>query len=197
MDWVWLPETREMLCMFPTEITDSGLQPALAEAERRGAATVGIWMNAAVREGILPAYRFERGWQPWWMTRSLDGDRLAAGSESPDGRVTLTSLKEDQVWLATARNAESWAGRSYAFMPTEQGEKHLAGIFDMVVDSEHRRTGLGTALLNSLAEAAFNAGAEHLLLNATPDGQRLYRQCGFELIGKGQTWWFHPPQQPA
>ena len=88
-------------------------------------------------------------------------------------------------------------GRSYAYFPPEQGAKHLAGIFDMAVEAEYRRTGLGTAMLNKLSEAAFNAGAEHLLLNATPDGQRLYRNYGFELIGKGQTWWFHVPQLGA
>ena len=193
MDWVWLPETREMLCMFPTEITEAGLAPALAEAERRGAAIVGVWMNAAVREGVLPQFRFERGWQPWWMTRALDVESVAAASEHADDRVALTAVKAGQVWLATARSGEEWAGRSYAYLPPEQGGKHLAGIFDMVVAPEHRRTGLGTALLNRLSEEAFNAGAEHLLLNATPDGQRLYRTVGFELIGKGQTWWFHPP----
>lgn len=196
MDWVWLPETAEMLCMFPTAITVAGLEPALAEAERRGAKTVGVWLNAATREGILPHYRFERGWQPWWMTRALDVETVATASEKPDGRVALTSVRADEVWLATARHGEEWAGRSYAYLPPEQGKKHVAGIFDMVVAPEHRRSGIGTALLNRLSEAAFNAGAEDLMLNATPDGQRLYRQHGFELIGKGQTWWFHP-SQPA
>ncbi|MET4003771.1 MULTISPECIES: GNAT family N-acetyltransferase [Arthrobacter] len=193
MDWVWLPETREMLCLFPSEITEAGLAPALAEAERRGAASVGIWMNAAMREGILPQYRFERGWQPWWMTRALDVETVASSSEEADPRVSLTALVEHQVWLATARSGDDWAGRSYAYLPPDQGAKHLAGIFDMIVAPEQRRTGLGTALLNTLSEAAFNAGAEHLLLNATPDGQRLYRKYGFELIGKGQTWWLHLP----
>jgi GNAT superfamily N-acetyltransferase len=193
MDWVWLPETREVLCLFPAEITGAGLAPALAEADRLGAVSVGIWMNASVREGILPDYHFERGWQPWWMTRPLDVDTVAAASEADGERVSVTSVVADQVWLATARSGEEWAGRSYAYLPPDQNGKHLAGIFDMVVAPEHRRTGLGTELLNTLAEAAFNAGAEHLILNATPDGQRLYRQYGFELIGKGQTWWHHLP----
>ena len=192
MDWVWLPETAEMLCMFPAEITVAGLEPALAEAERRGARTVGVWMNAATRPGILPQYRFERGWQPWWMTRALDVETVAAASEASDGRVAVNAVKADEVWLATASDGEEWAGRSYAYLPPEQGSKHVAGIFDMVVAPEHRRTGIGTALLNRLSEAAFNAGAEDLMLNATPDGQRLYRDNGFDLIGKGQTWWFHP-----
>lgn len=194
MNWVWLPETREMLCMFPTEITAAGLQPALGEAERLGATAVGIWMNAAVREGILPQFSFERGWQPWWMTRALDVETVSTASDAPDGRVSLTTVVDNQVWLATAQSGDEWAGRSYAYLPPEQGTKHLAGIFDMVVAPEQRRSGLGTALLNKLAEAAFNAGAEHLLLNATPDGQRLYRKYGFDLIGKGQTWWYHPGQ---
>ncbi|MHA7304722.1 GNAT family N-acetyltransferase [Arthrobacter sp. TMN-49] len=194
MNWVWLPQRREMLCLFPTEITEAGLYPALAEAERRGAATVGIWLNAAVRAGHLANYRFEPGWQPWWMTRSLDVEAVAAASESRDDRVTVNAAVENQVWLATARNGEDEVGHSYAYFPPEQGGKHLAGIFDLAVESEYRRTGVGTSLLNKLSEAAFNAGAEHLLLNATPDGQRLFRTRGFELIGKGQTWWFQVPQ---
>ncbi|WP_207343947.1 GNAT family N-acetyltransferase [Arthrobacter sp. E3] len=219
MDWVWLPETREMLCMFPTDINATGLEPVLAEAERRGATAVGIWMSAAIRKSILPQYGFELGWQPWWMTRSLDLDSVPGGSQAHDDRVSVTAVVPDQVWLATARSPDQegtapegtaqegqgqqgdpsaseqeWAGRGYAYMPPEQGTKHLAGIFDMVVAPEHRRKGMGTAMLNQLSEAAFNAGAEHLLLNATPDGQQLYKKRGFELIGKGQTWWFHPTQ---
>lgn len=194
MDWVWLPETREMLCMFPTEITAAGLKPALSEAERRGASSVGIWLNASVREGLLPEYGFDPGWKPWWMTRALDLESVSKASDALDERIGLTAVVDNQVWLATARIEEEWAGRSYAFLPPEQGGEHLAGIFDMEVAPEHRRSGIGTSLLHMLSEAAFNAGAEHLLLNATPDGQRLYRQHGFELIGKGQTWWFHPPR---
>ncbi len=198
MDWVWLPETSEMLCMFPTEVTMAGLEPALEEAKRRGAKAVGVWMNAAMRPGILPQNHFERGWQPWWMTRALDVESVAGTSEVPDSRVALTAIKAEQVWLATARIGDDWAGRSYAHLAPEQDGKHLAGIFDMVVAPQHRRSGIGTALLDRLAEAAFNAGAEHLLINATPDGQRLFGSSGFELIGKGQTWWFHPPapEQP-
>ena len=219
MDWVWLPETHEMLCMFPTEITPAGLEPVLAEAERRGVAAVGIWMSAAIRKSILPQYGFERGWQPWWMTRALDVDSVVIASQAHDDRVSVTAVAPDEVWLATARSPDQesgspegaapegaaqkadaqsgeqeWAGRGYAFLPPEQGTKHLAGIFDMVVAPEHRRKGMGTAMLNQLSEAAFNAGAEHLLLNATPDGQQLYKKRGFELIGKGQTWWLHPTQ---
>ena len=209
MDWVWLPGTREMLCMFPTAITDAGLLPALAEARRRGAAVVGVWLNAAVKGGALADHRFEPGWQPWWMTLPLDpemhalGGAAAAGND-PDGRVRIEatadgvcSLDPRQAWLATAHISGEWAGQSYVFVPPEQGTKHLAGIFDMVVAPDHRRTGLGTALLDRLSQTALDAGAEHLLLNATPEGQRLYSRHGFQLIGKGQTWWYHLPQQPS
>lgn len=201
MEWVWLPQTREMLCMFPTEITEAGLLPALAEAERRGAAVVGVWMNAVVKPAVLAAHRFEPGWQPWWMTVPLDLERIIAAHEAADGRVDIDAAADGvcavsprQAWLGRARVDGEWAGQAYAFMPPDERKKNLAGIFDMSVLPEHRRTGLGTALLDTLAEAAFDAGAEHLLLNATPEGQRLYKNYGFELIGKGQTWWYHLPQ---
>lgn len=201
MDWVWLPETREMLCLFPTEITEAGLLPALAEAERRGAAAVGVWLNAAVKPTELERRRFERGWQPWWMTASVDALLRDAGDAGPDPRVGLDvpsggvcALEPPQAWLAAARVGGEWAGQSYAFVPPNQGTRHLAGIFDMFVAPEHRRTGLGTALLDCLARTAADAGAEHLLLNATPEGLQLYRNRGFALIGKGRTWWHHLPQ---
>lgn len=203
MEWVWLPQTREMLCMFPTEITEAGLLPALAEAERRGAAVVGIWLNAAVKGKVLADYRFEPGWQPWWMTLPLDLERImdSASSDSSDDRVSINNpvgevcvLEPRQAWLGTARVDGEWAGQSYVFMPPHERKKNLAGIFDMNVAAEHRRTGLGTQLLNKLSETAFEAGAEHLLLNATPEGERLYKNYGFQLIGRGQTWWFHLPK---
>ncbi|WP_054011300.1 GNAT family N-acetyltransferase [Arthrobacter sp. ERGS1:01] len=201
MEWVWLPKTREMLCMFPTEITEAGLLPALAEAQRRGAAVVGVWMNAAVKGAMLAQHRFEPGWQPWWMTLPLDLEGVVAASEQADPRVVINDpvgevcvLEPRQAWLATARVDGEVAGQCYAYMPQGERKKNLAGIFDMEVAPEHRRTGLGTAMLHKLSEAAFDAGAEHLLLNATPLGQRLYKNFGFELIGKGQTWWYHLPQ---
>ncbi len=198
MEWVWLPETREMLCLFPTEITEAGLLPALGEAERRGADTVGVWLNAAVKPGALARHRFERGWQPWWMTAALE-DWTPVGAD--DDRVSLAapadgvcSLNPPQAWLATARVGGEWAGQSHVFLEPGQGTKHLAGIFDMAVAPEHRRTGLGTALLDRLAATAADAGAEHLVLNATPEGLRLFGSRGFELIGKGQTWWYRLPR---
>ncbi|WP_104087462.1 GNAT family N-acetyltransferase [Arthrobacter sp. GMC3] len=200
MEWVWLPRTREMLCMFPTEINETGLLPALAEAERRGATVVGVWLNAAVKGTMLADYRFEPGWQPWWMTLPLDLERIV-DSVDGDSRVSVNNpagavcvLEPRQAWLATARVDGEVAGQSYVFMPPNERKKNLAGIFDMEVAPEHRRQGLGTQLLNKLSETAFDAGAEHLLLNATPEGQRLYRNYGFELIGKGQTWWYHLPR---
>ncbi|MCC9069897.1 GNAT family N-acetyltransferase [Arthrobacter cryoconiti] len=186
-----MPQTREMLCLFPTDITEAGLRPALAEAERRGAATIGIWLNASVREGILPAHRFKRGWQPWWMTCALNAQTLARASSSPDERVELTTEVAGSMWSAAAHCNGEWLGQASSYQPPDQNGKHLAGIFDMVVAPEHRRTGVGTSLLNVLVAAAFDAGAEHLVLNATAEGEKLYSNYGFELVGKGQTWWIN------
>jgi hypothetical protein len=42
--------------------------------------------------------------------------------------------------------------------------------------------------------AAGAAGARYAVLNATPDGKKLYETCGFRQIGEGITWWLHPAE---
>jgi GNAT superfamily N-acetyltransferase len=213
MDWVWLPARQELLCMFPAGISTAGLKPALAEAERRGARSVGVWLNAAVDGSALAGFGFERGWQPWWMTAPLPlANAVVAVVVEEDPRVQLDdpdaalaepyateravcALEPAQAWLATARGEAGTDGHAYVFLPPEQSGKAVAGIFDMAVSPDSRRTGLGTALLHRLAVTAAAAGAEHLVLNATPEGMRLYTACGFTLIGKGQTWWHHLPRR--
>lgn len=190
MEWVWLPEERRMLCLFPPEVTAAGLQPALAEAQRRGAVDVEVWLNAGVRAGVLPDHRFERARQLWWMTKKLD-DGPAPGA---DGRITLLELRGGAVWRATARIGQEWAGRALAFVPQEGNAKMLAGIFELEVAQEHRRTGIGGVLLEQMHSVARSAGAGHVVLNATADGQALFASRGYAHIGKGQAWRFRLPK---
>jgi len=35
------------------------------------------------------------------------------------------------------------------------------------------------------------------VLNATPDGELLYRTVGFERLGEGRTWWRHPGERTS
>jgi GNAT superfamily N-acetyltransferase len=54
------------------------------------------------------------------------------------------------------------------------------------VEAEHRNTGIGTALLNALAQDAAAAGHRELLLRVSPRNPavRLDRRVGFEVVHK-------------
>jgi GNAT superfamily N-acetyltransferase len=67
----------------------------------------------------------------------------------------------------------------------------VAGIYDMVVWPRYQRRGLGRALLRAVCGAARARGAGAAVLNATPEGERLYSAEGFARIGTGITYWHH------
>lgn len=74
-----------------------------------------------------------------------------------------------------------WNGEAAA-----SGRAFLAGavaVFDQIVtEPDHRRRGLGRAVMHELALAAAHAGATHGALVATPDGQALYSTLGWRLV---------------
>lgn len=66
-----------------------------------------------------------------------------------------------------------------------------AYVPELAVASTHRRRGIGTALLDSLAERAGGAGAATLRLTVHADDERasaFYRSCGFEAVGRHQQY---------
>jgi GNAT superfamily N-acetyltransferase len=52
----------------------------------------------------------------------------------------------------------------------------------------YQRRGLATALLSATARAAGEAGAVHLVVNATPQGYEFLSRRGFALLGRGRTY---------
>ena len=51
---------------------------------------------------------------------------------------------------------------------------------------------MGTALTLAAIVAAHELGCSSLTLNATGEGEPLYRSVGFESLGHGMTWWLFP-----
>jgi GNAT superfamily N-acetyltransferase len=189
--------------LFPSEIDAAALEAGLTRAGRPGV-TVGAWLSLEVDPTPLVAAGFERGWSPWWMTA---GTAVVGGTSDP--RVVLRETSADYVGehadygemlaLTRERPKHTWYAAAYA--PPDgrfagQAWSHLAGdgvagIFDMAVWAPFRRQGLGTALLEAVSDAARRAGASHAVLNATPEGKKLYETRGFRQIGEGITWWLH------
>lgn len=202
-DWIWLPARAELMLMFPTVLSSAGLRPGLAEGMRLGARTVGVWLNAAVHAQELASFGFEPGWEPWWMRAPVEAVTCweAAGAEIvaevPEfsgpcaAELAVARAEPARAWHALTRVEGEPAGAAYSFFEAAAGGTALGGIFNMEVAARHRRRGLGTALLSAAARCAADAGAAELALNATPEGYELYSRRGFELIGRGRTWWLH------
>jgi ribosomal protein S18 acetylase RimI-like enzyme len=111
-----------------------------------------------------------------------------------DPRPDVEALRA--LWLAswgTATNAEFAAiwSRSLAHLAAFDSERIIgylnvswdggvhASIYDVTVHPDHRRRGVGTALLREAARVARERGAEWLHVDFEPHLLGFYRGCGF------------------
>jgi GNAT superfamily N-acetyltransferase len=196
--WSWQAHDGQLMLNFPRAITPAAACRGVQAARERGAHIVGAWLASDVDASSLETAGFERGWEPWWMAAALasitepDDQRVAITADvpehGPEGQrlLSLAGTPGARAWHAAARVDGRFAGRAWAFAPGD-----VAGIYDMDVWPAFQRQGLGRALLRQLGRSARAAGAQVAVLNATPDGERLYSAEGFSRIGTGITYWHH------
>ena len=144
-----------------------------------------------------------------------DRDAIAAATTipyvSPDQIQTiidLAILPEDarRVWLLVARDHRPSGHGPVIGLAAVNITSHngvpVAALFNLGVDPAQRRRGVGTALTRAACALAAGQGAIGIGLNATPDGERIYRALGFVDCGAGQTWYLtasrlrRPPSGP-
>lgn len=198
LSWSWQPHNRHLMLNFPGTIDAAAVRRGVEVARSRGACIVGAWLAADVDPSALLSVGFGRGWEPWWMSADLDtiaepdDPRVTITAEVPeygsDGRrlLSLAGGADARAWHAVARLDDRFAGRAWSFAPAR-----IAGIYDMDVWPAFQRQGLGRALLRAVCSSAKAAGAQVAVLNATPDGEPLYRKEGFIRVGTGITYWHH------
>ncbi|GCF12005.1 GNAT family N-acetyltransferase [Dictyobacter arantiisoli] len=176
------------------------------------------WYLSPVPPGDLGAQLFARGfapnWQPHWMWCDLrhfhrnhpspfdiqivenepvwqvddlpnydphDAPVLAALHRAyPDHAPSLVAFQEHQI-----------VGR--CLLNVTAGQWGIAGLFGMGVVPSARRQGIGTALAQAACALAQQIGCRHVVLNASPMGEPVYRRVGFQSMGYGYTW-FLPVQ---
>src|SRR4051794_32605163 len=201
------PQPRgELIFPFPADLDLAALDRALEWAEEAGVAGVGCWTSGleddAVLDGLLVGRGFSRGWEPHWMALDLDPASAPAGDErvTPASQVpeydaygeallTMTRAQPQRSWHFVAREAAALAGFGWLHVPDTAPT--VGGIFDVVVFDGHRRRGLGSAITAAACEQAARRGCRHVVLNATGEGELLYRSLGFRSLGHGRTWWLH------
>jgi predicted N-acetyltransferase YhbS len=173
------------------------------------------WYLTATPPGDLGARLLARGfepnWQPHWMwcdlhhlsshhTRPSIFDIQIVEDEpawqpddlpyySAEDRVVRAALHRAyprHVHSLIALQEHQIAGRCMLNITT--GEWGIAGLFAMSVVPSARKQGIGTALVQAACELAQQMGCHHVVLNATPMGEPVYRRVGFQSMGYGHTW---------
>jgi GNAT superfamily N-acetyltransferase len=171
------------------------------------------YLNAGSPEGLaaqLYARGFSPNWQPLWMWCELQDVQSYVVPEhitmrvvreeaawqvedlpyyKPEETVRLAELQRrypQNVWLLAAWQGEQVVGRCIVHMT--KGEDGIAGLFNMGVVPAVRKQGIGTALVQEACALVRRMGCRHMMLNATPMGEPVYRRVGFQTMGYGYTW---------
>jgi ribosomal protein S18 acetylase RimI-like enzyme len=171
---------------------------ALDAAMRLGLRSMSCWSLDEDGElgAQLVARGFEWGWQPHWMALDLQrvpdrAPRHTVVAAPGDAPRDVPYAGEQPVPPPARHLAVVESGRTVGHVVVNPW-RGFAGIYDMGVAPSRRRRGIGLDLTLAACRLARELGCSHALLNATGEGEPLYRAAGFESLGKGQTWWLHP-----
>jgi len=140
----------------------------------RSIATAGVYIEAfAPREAVLPL--LPDHWtvreRAYLMTTELRPPRASPATSA----YTVVATDEGAVIRVEVRDEHGDLAASGAC-----GLVGGYGVFDQIFTQEaHRRRGLGTVVMNALAQAACQRGALAGALIATLDGRALYRALGW------------------
>jgi ribosomal protein S18 acetylase RimI-like enzyme len=159
---------------------------------------IGCW-SLAPDERLgrrLTQLGFQDGWQPHWM--GVDPRDAVA---EYDGNVSESDECSDDVPYASPEHRAAIGGDVHHFVVRPaRGEQIVGhavlnvdgttgGIYDMGVVAGDRRQGHGLALTTAAVVRARELGCTSVTLNATGEGEPMYRRAGFRSLGLGMTWW--------
>jgi ribosomal protein S18 acetylase RimI-like enzyme len=208
----WMASPAGAVLAFPRLTRarlDAVLPRFLEAAERTPEASCWSLLPTEPRElgEVLRGVGFRDGWQAHWMAVDVEptpeprpeGVRVGEPEEwEPtdlpwDGagiaavRAALAAARPRRVWHVAAWRGGEPVGHATVSVTT--GELGVAGIYDMGVAAHERRRGIGRALTCAALALGRAAGCRVATLNATAEGELLYRQLGFRSVGTAQTWW--------
>jgi len=177
---------------------DADLTGAVRLAREAGLAEVGCW--SLEPDGALGSrlskLGFQDGWQPHWLGIDVTQpprDPAYQVDEAPVCNRELPYWSElhertaDGVHHLMVREGSRITGHTVLNVEGDSG-----GIYDMGVLPSARRRGYGRSLTLAALARAHLAGCTSVTLNATHEGELLYRNIGFESLGHGMTWWLFP-----
>ena len=185
----------EMTAVLGFPAPDADLAGAVRLARESGASEISCWALAPDEPlgERLHALGFQDGWQPHWL--GIDASEPLPASPHEVEETTecepglpywspyhQSVLGGDVHHLVVREDAEI-VGHAVLNVDGESG-----GIYDMGVAWSARRRGIGLALTLAAVARASDAGCTTVTLNATGEGEPMYRRAGFRSFGLGMTW---------
>lgn len=181
---------------------DADLPTAVRLATESGAREISCWAllpddHLAAR---LTQLGFQDGWQPHWM-----GADPARRVDEPLREIEATTACSRALPYGSGHHESVLGGDVHHFVARDEGaivghvvldtDAATGGIYDMGVAPTARGRGYGRALALAALACARAQGCTSVTLNATGEGEPVYRGVGFESLGLGMTWWLFPREE--
>jgi ribosomal protein S18 acetylase RimI-like enzyme len=189
-----------------------GLLPQFLSAARRRSREASCWSLLPTEPqelgDELAAAGFREGWQAHWMAVEIGSTPVPYPKGVEIGLASADWEPTDLPWddarmtdlrraLARARPRRVWhlgawrqgVAVGHAVVNVTTGRLGVAGVYDMGVAPHERRRGIGRALTMAALQLGRAQGCAAATLNATQEGELLYRALGFRSVGIAQTWW--------
>ena len=141
------------------------------------------WILAFLEPGPTLA-RLGDGWQHTGTEMLMVSEVTAVTAPStglPPG-FELTCTTQGRVTRAEIRTADGRLVADGFAGVVQQHDRGIAVMDRVATDPEHRRLGLGTAVVLALTAAARGHGAQAGVLGATTEGQALYESLGWHAV---------------
>jgi ribosomal protein S18 acetylase RimI-like enzyme len=109
----------------------------------------------------------------------------AADAEGFWRNKVLPRVRGGEIVLLVAWHDGRLAGTAQLDIGTPPNQPHRAGVCKVMVDPEHRRRGIGRALMRAIDETALRHGRTLLTLDTRSGdaGEPLYRSHGYTVVG--------------
>ena len=178
---------------------DAALEQAcVARGMTLGGASPGMLLAARVAEPALPAgTRIERVVDAPGLS---DFARVAAAGFALHGLPEKVTFA---IWSDAQRALVPEASFHVAYVDGGPAacamcvlSHGIAGLYWIATEPALLRRGLGSAITRRASNAAFDAGAAAVILQASTHGEPVYRRLGFETIAS-YRWYFVTAEQAA
>lgn len=147
--------------------------------------------DAPGRTGTTPAARV-RGMRPGDLPNVLEIERRSFSIPWTERAFRHLMERDDGAVLVVEGPEGGLAGYAAFWIVADEAE-----LGDLAVRPERRRRGLGRALVEAVARAARDRGAETLFLQVRESNaaaRALYREAGFRTVGRRSSYYRRPPE---